>query len=328
VSGKGHKPNLSEPLQSASPNNAGLLISPACRDALENWLLGLTALSGASENTITAYQGDLTSFLGFMTLHRGSPQGLKALADIKTADMRAWMAQERGSGTGPRSLARRLSAVKSFYRWLAEREGFEPTAVLAARAPKFQKKLPRPLAEEAAKAVLERVEQQSETDWIGARDLAVVTLLYGCGLRISEALGLKGGDAPLPASLRILGKGGKERLVPVLDAARDAVDHYLALCPHSAEKETPLFRGVRGGALNPRQIQSTMAKVRAQLGLPASATPHALRHSFATHLLEAGGDLRAIQELLGHASLSTTQAYAAVDTAHLMAVYNRAHPKA
>ncbi|MEX5561940.1 tyrosine recombinase XerC [Pseudophaeobacter sp. 1A16562] len=304
------------------------LISPACRDALQHWLEGLAALGGASANTITAYQGDVTSFLAFMTSHTGGPQGLGALAQISTADMRAWMASERSAGTGSRSLARKLSSVKSFYRWLAAREGFEPTAVLAVRAPKFQKKLPRPLAQDAARAVIETVELQSTSDWVAARDVAVVTLLYGCGLRISEALSLTGGDAPLPQVLRIKGKGEKERVVPVIAAARDAVDRYLDLCPHPQMQDAPLFRGQRGGALNPRQIQGVMARTRAQLGLPASATPHALRHSFATHLLEAGGDLRAIQELLGHASLSTTQAYTAVDTAHLMEVYNRAHPKA
>lgn len=311
-----------------SATEAQMFISPACRNALQLWLQGLRALDGASDNTINAYQGDLSSFLAFMTQHSGAPQGLAALARITTTDMRSWMAQERKAGTGARSLARRLSAVKSFYRWLAEREGFEPTAVLAARAPKFQKKLPRPLAEDAARAVIETVELQSNTDWIAARDVAVVTLLYGCGLRISEALSLTGKTAPLPSSLRILGKGGKERLVPVIAAAREAVARYIALSPYPNEADGPLFRGARGGALNPRQIQGAMAQARAQLGLPASATPHALRHSFATHLLEAGGDLRAIQELLGHASLSTTQAYTAVDTAHLMAVYNRSHPKA
>lgn len=307
---------------------AQMMISAACRDALQLWLQGLSALDGAASNTISAYQSDLSGFLVFMTQHSGAPQGLGALARITTSDMRSWMAQERNAGTGARSLARKLSAVKSFYRWLAEREGFEPTAVLAARAPKFQKKLPRPLAEDAARAVLETVELQSQTDWVAARDVAVVTLLYGCGLRISEALALTGAAAPLPASLRILGKGGKERLVPVIAAAREAVERYLALSPYPQERDAPLFRGVRGGALNPRQIQGAMAQARAQLGLPASATPHALRHSFATHLLEAGGDLRSIQELLGHASLSTTQAYTAVDTAHLMAVYNKTHPKA
>nr|WP_254438009.1 tyrosine recombinase XerC [Ruegeria arenilitoris] len=304
------------------------LISPACRDALQHWLDSLGALAGRSENTKTAYRGDVTDFLSFMTLHHSERQGLAALARITVSDMRAWMADQRASGVGARSLARKLSAVKSFYRWLAEREGFEPTAVLSTRAPKFTKKLPRPLAEDAARAMIETVELQSTNDWVSARDVAVVTLLYGCGLRISEALSLTGADAPLPETLRIVGKGNKERIVPVLPAARAAVDHYLQLCPHPQDKDKALFRGVRGGPLNPRAIQGVMAKARMQLGLPATATPHALRHSFATHLLSAGGDLRAIQELLGHASLSTTQTYTAVDTARLMEVYNRSHPKA
>mgnify|MGYP000332860046 CR=1 FL=1 len=304
------------------------LVSPACRDALAHWLDTRRALEGAAENTITAYRGDVTDFLAFMTLHQGSPQGLGALERIGVADMRSWMARLRGDGVGPRSLARKLSAVKSFYRWLAEREGFEPTAVLSTRAPKFQKKLPRPLAEDAAKTLLETVELQHETPWVAARDVAVVTVLYGCGLRISEALGLTGAEAPLPATLRITGKGGKERVVPVIPAARTAVGRYRDLCPYDLAPGEPLFRGVRGGALSPRLIQGVMAKTRMQLGLPATATPHALRHSFATHLLAAGGDLRAIQELLGHASLSTTQAYTSVDTARLMEVYDRAHPRA
>jgi len=307
--------------------NLPALISPACRDALQHWLDGRKALAGASPNTIAAYRGDVGEFLAFMTLHHGSAQGLGAVARIGISDMRAWMAQARSGGVGARSLARKLSAVKSFYRWLAEREGFEPTAVLSTRSPKFQNRLPRPLAKDAARAMIATVELQSDSDWVAARDVAVVTLLYGCGLRISEALGLTGADTPLPRVLRISGKGGKERIVPVLPAARDAVDAYLRLCPYSQTFETSIFRGVRGGALGARAIQGVMAKARMQLGLPATATPHAMRHSFATHLLEAGGDLRSIQELLGHASLSTTQAYTAVNTAHLMDVYNRTHPR-
>jgi integrase/recombinase XerC len=184
------------------------------------------------------------------------------------------------------------------------------------------------LAEDAAAQVLETVELQSPSDWVGARDMAVVTLLYGCGLRISEALSLTCHDAPLPDSLRIVGKGGKTRIVPVIDAARDAVEHYRAICPYALSGDGPLFVGVRGGALNPRIIQGAIQNVRHQLGLPASVTPHAMRHSFATHLLNAGGDLRAIQELLGHASLSTTQHYTGVDTARLLDVYKSTHPKA
>ena len=304
------------------------MISPALTDALAKWLDHCRALGNAAENTLKAYDADVTGFLAFMSQHHGGQQGLGPLASITVSDMRAWMASERARGVGARTLARSLSAVKTFYRWLSEREGFEPTAVLSTRSPKFTKKLPRPLAVDAASAMIETVELQSKDAWIAARDQAVVTLLYGCGLRISEALGLIGADAPLPRVLRITGKGGKERIVPVLDAARAAVDTYLRLSPHPLEPASPLFRGARGGALNPRMVQKVMERARMQLGLPATATPHAMRHSFATHLLTAGGDLRAIQELLGHASLSTTQAYTAVDTAHLMDVYNRTHPKA
>lgn len=267
-------------------------------------------------------------FMAFMGEHHGGQQGLEAISNITVSDMRAWMARVRSTGVGARSLARQLSAVKSFYRWLSEREGFEPTAVLSTRAPKFQKKLPRPLAEDAAVAMIETVELQATEGWVAARDSAVVTLLYGCGLRISEALGLTGADFPLPQTLRITGKGGKERIVPVIDAARTAVAQYVELSPFEPQPQTALFRGARGGALNPRAVQKVMERARLQLGLPATATPHAMRHSFATHLLTAGGDLRAIQELLGHASLSTTQAYTAVDTARLLEVYDKAHPRA
>ena len=305
-----------------------LEISPAARDALESWLTAARALKGNSENTITAYRADVLEFIVFLTSHHAEPQGLAPLARVTTPDMRAFLAHLRGQGVGSRTMARKLSAVKSFYRWLAEREGFEPTAVMMARAPKFQKKLPRPLAEDAAKAMIDTVEMQAADSWIGARDAAVVTLLYGCGLRISEALGLRGRDLPLGESLRIVGKGGKERIVPVLPVARRALDTYLRLCPYEPEPDAPVFRGKRGGALNPRLIQKVTEAARLQLGLPATATPHAMRHSFATHLLAAGGDLRAIQELLGHASLSTTQAYTSVDEVHLMKVYAATHPKA
>lgn len=304
------------------------MISPAAGKSLEDWLTHLSALNGASAHTVTGYRRDLTRFLTFITGHRGAGTGLGPLSRIGQSDMRAWMASERGAGVSARSLARRLSAVKSYFRWLAEREGIDATAVLSARAPRFQKPLPRPLSPDAARAVLDRTELQSPSTWVGLRDTAVVTLLYGCGLRISEALALTGADHPMSDVLRIRGKGGKERIVPVLPVARDAVSAYVQVCPHVIAADGPLFLGVRGGALNPRAIQKTVAQTRMQLGLPASATPHAMRHSFATHLLEAGGDLRTIQELLGHASLSTTQAYTAVDTAHLMAVYEKTHPKA
>ncbi|MDT8328466.1 MAG: tyrosine recombinase XerC [Roseovarius sp.] len=303
------------------------MISPAARDSLQGWLASQKALKGASDNTLDAYSRDVAGFLAFMSEHHGQPQGLGALAKISTADMRSWMAFTRGHDVGSRSLARKLSAVKSFYRWLSEREGFEPTAVLATRSPKFQRKLPRPLSPEAASDVIDTLEMQSLTPWISARDQAVVTLLYGCGLRISEALGLSGADLPINSTLRIIGKGNKERMVPVIAPAREAVERYVAICPYEITPQSPVFRGARGGKLNPRVIQKVVEKTREQLGLPATATPHAMRHSFATHLLNAGGDLRAIQELLGHASLSTTQAYTGVDTARLLEVYARAHPQ-
>lgn len=304
------------------------MISAAARDALQEWLIHFQAIRGASANTISAYERDLRDFLEFMTLHHGNSQGLAALGGIGVSDMRAWMAHKRTTGISARSLARKLSAVKSFYRWLAEREGFDPSAVLATRTPKFQRSLPRPLSPTDAREVLDVAEHQHDQPWVNARDRAVITLLYGCGLRISEALALTADVLPMSETLRILGKGRKERIVPVIAPARAAVESYIDLCPYPPEVGTPLFRGVRGGALNPRSIQKAMQTVRLQLGLPASATPHAMRHSFATHLLNAGGDLRAIQELLGHASLSTTQTYTSVETVRLMEVYSRTHPKA
>ncbi|WP_068114459.1 tyrosine recombinase XerC [Tropicimonas marinistellae] len=304
------------------------LLSPGLVDAVARWLDHLRAIDGTAPATQMAYARDVQGFLAFMTGHMGESLGEAALARLTVSDMRAWLAHERGRGVSARSLARELSAVKNFAGWMAERDGFDATAILAARAPKYRRKLPRPLSEDAAKAVLGAVEFQSDEPWIAARDVAVVTLLYGCGLRISEALGLTAAAHPLDEVIRIRGKGEKERIVPVLPAARSAVADYVDLCPYDLPPEEALFRGKRGGALNQRMIARAMERTRLQLGLPATATPHALRHSFATHLLGAGGDLRAIQELLGHASLSTTQAYTAVDAARLMDVYRSAHPKA
>lgn len=303
-------------------------ISGGAADALNDWLTTIKALNNAADNTIEAYRTDLLGYLAFITEHFGDATGLAPLKQVKVTDIRAWMAHEKGRGVSARSLARALSAVKSFYRWLSERDGFDATVVLSARSPRFQKKLPRPLEIDAARAMIATVELQSEKPWVATRDAAVITLLYGCGLRISEALSLTGADAPLPDVLRITGKGNKTRIVPVIEPARVAVTRYLRACPHQITPDGPLFRAVRGGPLRPRAIQKVMEATRMQLGLPATATPHAMRHSFATHLLGAGGDLRAIQELLGHASLSTTQAYTAVDAARLMEVYDKTHPRA
>lgn len=304
------------------------MIQPGLRDALERWLTELGSVSGRSAKTVDAYRADVLSFLAFLQGYEADALGTAALSKLSTRTMRGWMAHERDRGLSARSLARALSAVKNFVTWMAEKNGFDPTAVLMIRAPRFSPKLPRPLEEKTAKSVLETVEMQSSTPWVALRDQAVITLLYGCGLRISEALGLTGRVFPLSETIRIVGKGKKERIVPVIPAARHAVEAYVEACPFEIEADDPVFRGVRGGPLNPRHIQKVMEQVRMQLGLPASATPHAMRHSFATHLLNAGGDLRTIQELLGHASLSTTQAYTAVDTARLMEVYESAHPRA
>ena len=301
--------------------------APAARAEVEarvvRWLGWQAAGRGASPATVAAYGRDVRGFLAFLTGHLGEAPTVAGLAGIGTGELRAWMAWERGRGLSSRSLARRLSAVKGFFRWLAEVEGVEAPRVLAARAPRAPKRLPRPVAAEAARDLTAPGE-----GWTGLRDAAVLTLLWGCGLRISEALALRGRDAPLPEVLRVRGKGGRERIVPVLPAARAAVERYRAAAPWAVRPEGPLFLGARGGALSPRMVQKRMETARATLGLPASATPHALRHAFATHLLAAGGDLRAIQALLGHASLSTTQVYTGVDEARLMEVYAAAHPRA
>ena len=295
---------------------------------MEDWLAQLDGVRGLSPRTLTAYRRDVAGYLGFLALHEGGPMGEAALGRVATGDLRAWMARERGRGLSARSMARALSAVKSFHAWLAEARAVVAPAVGATRGPRVKARLPRPVPADAARELIGTVEAQSLEPWVAARDVAVVTLLYGCGLRISEALGLRQGDAPLGQSLRIRGKGGRERLVPVLPAVREAVEAYRSLCPHRPAQAAPLFLGVRGGALNPRLVQKAMAAARMQMGLPATATPHALRHSFATHLLEAGGDLRSIQELLGHASLATTQVYTGVDQVRLMEAYAAAHPKA
>jgi integrase/recombinase XerC len=294
---------------------------------MELWLAQLGGVRDLSPRTLTAYRRDVSGYLGFLARHFGEPCGAGILGRISTSDIRAWMAHERGRGLSARSLARALSAVKGFHAWLAESRGLPAPAVSATRGPRLKERLPRPVDSTAARALIATVEAQSLEPWVAARDMAIVTLLYGCGLRISEALGLRQSDAPLSDALRITGKGGKERIVPVLPVAVTAVERYRGLCPHNPGPGGPLFLGMRGGALNQRHVQKVMEAARMQLGLPSTATPHALRHSFATHLLEAGGDLRTIQELLGHASLASTQVYTGVDTARLMEVYEAAHPK-
>lgn len=305
-----------------------LALAPAMSEALARWLESERATRDLSDHTIRAYQADLLAFLAFLGGYHASPALPSTLAALTQSDMRAFAAAERGRGLSARSLARRLSATRSFIRWMSDRHGFDASRALALRGPKFTRSLPRPLAPEQARGVLELSAVAHPEPWIAARDCAVLTLLYGCGLRICEALALCGRDWPLREVLIIRGKGGKERQVPVLPVAHAAVAAYLRLCPWPQRPEAPLFRGARGGGLSQGVMAAAMRQLRQSLGLPPTATPHALRHSFATHLLAAGGDLRTIQELLGHASLSTTQVYTGVDDAHLLAVYRAAHPRA
>jgi len=301
-------------------------ISAGAVELLERWIVHLSSVRGRSPKTVEAYQRDVAGYLGFMGRHVGGPMGVAALGRIGITEIRAWMAARRGDGISARSLARELSAVRGFYHWLDHAHGVSCPAIHAVRTPKVMPGLPRPVAAPDARRVIE-ASGHHEEPWIAARDVAALTLLWGAGLRIGEALGLRQKDAPLPEVLRITGKGGKEREVPVLPAAREAVEDYRALCPWQMGPDEALFLGARGGPLSPRTLQKAMASARHALGLPSSATPHALRHSFATHLMQAGGDLRAIQQLLGHASLSTTQVYTAVEQAHLLEVYERAHPR-
>jgi integrase/recombinase XerC len=297
--------------------------------ARQGWLEMLANERRLSPETVEAYERDTRQFLQFLTGHCGGPPGLVDIADLRSADLRAFLAARRNGGAGARTLGRGLAGVRSFLRFL-ERRGLANAAGAAAlRAPKQPKSLPKPLTAADARRVVSADEQLAEEPWIAARNAAVFTLLYGCGLRISEALGLRGAElaSPRDGVLRVTGKGGKTRLVPVLPVALQAVAEYRRLCPYHLDAETSLFRGARGGPLNPAIIQREMAKLRSALNLPDTATPHALRHSFATHLLGRGGDLRTIQELLGHASLSTTQIYTGVDTGRLLEIYEAAHPR-
>ena len=293
---------------------------------IAGWLRDLGAVRRLAPKTLEAYQRDLGAFLGFLAGHTGGPVSVATLREMRAADIRAYLAARRADDLQSRSLARALSAIKSFFRYL-EREGVMATEALnVIRTPRAKKSLPKALTVLEAKSAIAATEEMEDRPWVAARDMAVLSLCYGAGLRISEALAVCRADLDTNV-LRVTGKGGKTRMVPLIEAVRASIESYLELCPFPLTPTQPLFRGVKGGTLSPRLIQMRVVQLRSALGLPPSATPHALRHSFATHLLGRGGDLRAIQELLGHASLSTTQIYTAVDTDRLLESYRAAHPR-
>ncbi|WP_075216504.1 tyrosine recombinase XerC [Mongoliimonas terrestris] len=307
-----------------------LVMAPDLADAVARWTETLGGVRRMADRTLEAYGRDVEQFVRFLTVHLGGPPTIANVAGLKPADYRAFLAHRRRDGASAATLARGLSGVRSLVRHLERQGHLSSTAVNAVHTPKVGRRLPKPLPVADALSVVDPDRQLAEEPWIAARDAAVLALLYGSGLRISEALAITRADLPPPegGSLRVLGKGSKVRIVPVLPQVRAAIDAYLALLPYRIPANTPIFRGAKGGPLQPRLIQAAMQRLRGALGLPDTATPHALRHSFATHLLGAGGDLRTIQELLGHASLGTTQMYTAVDQVRLIAAWEKAHPRA
>ncbi|MGK9168202.1 tyrosine recombinase XerC [Inquilinus limosus] len=307
---------------------AGWPAAADLRDAAGRWRVWLEDEKRVSPHTLRAYLSDVGRFVGFLAEHLGRPPSLNDLAAAALADLRAYQSRRAADGAGAATRARGLSGVRNFLTHLDRAGVLHNAAIGSLRNPKLPKRLPRPLAVSDALNAVDTVEGLSDEAWIGLRDRALLFLLYGCGLRLGEALGLIRREAPKGDTLVVTGKGRKQRMVPVLPAVREAVEAYIAACPYPLAADGPLFLGARGGPLNPGVAERQMRQLRAVLGLPDSATPHALRHSFATHLLVGGGDLRTIQELLGHAALSTTQRYTDIDTDRLMAVYADAHPRA
>ncbi len=298
--------------------------------ARQAWLAMLAKERRLAPLTVEAYERDTRQFLQFLTGHCGGPPGLADIGSLRPADLRGFLAFRRSGGAGARTLGRGLAGIRSLLRFLERRGLANAAGATALRTPRQPKSLPKPLTADDARYVVSANGQLSDEPWIAARNAAVLALLYGSGLRISEALSITGGalSGPGDGVLRVTGKGGKTRLTPVLPVVLSAIAEYRKLCPFHLDPKGLLFRGARGGPLNPAIIQREMKKMRSALNLPDTATPHALRHSFATHLLGRGGDLRTIQELLGHASLSTTQIYTGVDTARLLEIYDAAHPRA
>jgi integrase/recombinase XerC len=308
---------------------------PAVVAAIGDWFAWLAHERRISPHTLDAYTRDLRKFLQFTSGHLGFPPGLGDLASLKARDFRGYLASRHGQGLARSSTARAMSGLRNFFNFLEHRGLAENAAIGTVKTPKVPHSVPKALGEQDALDVVEIIGDLQDESWMGKRDRAVLLLLYGCGLRIGEALGLNLGQAPVrgsnpdsPDSIIVTGKGGKQRLVPVLPLVGGAIEDYLNACPHDLDADGPLFVGKRGKRLSARVIQRQMALLRGRLGLPETATPHALRHSFATHLLAGGGDLRTIQELLGHASLSTTQRYTEVDAGRLKSVYDGAHPRA
>lgn len=303
------------------------ICAPDLAKHLSDWREFLQHEKNVSKHTLRAYTGDLTHFVKFLVTHIGKEPCLDDLSEIGIRDFRSWMSKKAIDGTGNASRARSLSGVKSFLNWLDKQGIMHNAAINTVRSPKLPHKLPRPLQENQAARVLENADLLVKEDWIGQRDRALFTLLYGCGLRIDEALSLNVADLPKDGFIRVVGKGNKERQVPVIDIVEETLNAYIDQRPLAALPETPLFIGSRGGRLNQGVAQKSMRELRVTLGLPETATPHALRHSFATHLLQNGANLREIQELLGHSSLSTTQRYTEVNAEELMRIYKSAHPR-
>ncbi len=304
-----------------------LPVSPEFAETITQWQEWLRHVRRSSQHTVVSYTTDLSQFCLFLGQHLGGQVTLKQIEALETRDIRAWLAS-RLREFKPSSTARALSTVKNFYRYLEKHGTISHSAIFHIRGPKLKKALPKALGVEQAQAALEVIGTQHDEDWINKRDLALLILIYGCGLRISEALSLCYKDIPSGDTLSIIGKGNKQRHVPVLRVVKSAIADYVSACPYPFSAKAPLFLGKRGMALDPGIFQLQLRKLRAALNLPESTTPHAFRHSFATHLLSAGGDLRSIQELLGHVSLSTTQRYTHVDKTRLMQAYKNAHPRA
>ncbi|MCW5699518.1 MAG: tyrosine recombinase XerC [Rhodospirillales bacterium] len=301
---------------------------PSVAEAFESWHRWLESERRAADNTTEAYERDVRGFLTFMARHLGAPPSLDDLGSLVAADFRSYLADLNGRGLARSSMARAMASVRGFFRFLERRELGHNGALRGVRTPKAPKPLPKALSVADALDVVDKIGNLSDDRWIALRDQALFLLLYGCGLRIGEALGLRRADLPVGDTLVVTGKGGKQRVVPLLPVVIEALHAYLDACPYFRDADDPLFVGARGKGLRAAVVQRQMKQLRVQLGLPETATPHALRHSFATHLLAGGGDLRTIQELLGHASLSTTQRYTEVDMARLAAVHRAAHPRA